>query len=173
MANFVEVSRVINADPLTLYSMVSDVTRMGEWSPETKRAEWLKGATGPAVGAHFRGVNKLGSKKWAIECVVTKAEPGREFAFNATAGPIKFATWSYSFEVQDGGTLVTESCDDRRGLLLTWVGALISGVKDREARNKVNISETLDALKAAAERTVPADGPSQHGDDAATSQDDA
>ncbi|MCB0973645.1 MAG: SRPBCC family protein [Actinobacteria bacterium] len=151
MGNFVEISRIIDADPDTLYAMVSDVTRMGEWSPETKRVEWIKGASAPVVGAHFRGVNQLGSKKWAIECVVTKAEPGKAFVFDATAGPLKFATWSYSFELQDGGTLVTESCQDRRGFFLNWVGSLISGVKDREARNKVNIADTLDALKAAAE----------------------
>ena len=26
---------------------------------------WIKGATGPAVGAKFKGRNRLGSKKWS------------------------------------------------------------------------------------------------------------
>ena len=34
-------SVVIHADADLLWSMVSDVTRVGEWSPETERAEWL------------------------------------------------------------------------------------------------------------------------------------
>ena len=41
----VEVSTVIDADPEALYDLVSDVTRMGEWSPETRSAEWLDSAT--------------------------------------------------------------------------------------------------------------------------------
>ena len=46
-----EVSTEIAAAPETVYALVSDITRMGEWSPETVRAVWTRGATGPAVGA--------------------------------------------------------------------------------------------------------------------------
>ncbi|HLH29443.1 MAG TPA: SRPBCC family protein, partial [Acidimicrobiales bacterium] len=38
-----------------VWELVSDVTRIGEFSPETFEAEWLDGATGPAVGVRFRG----------------------------------------------------------------------------------------------------------------------
>lgn len=151
MGKTVEVQQFIAADAEALYDMVSDVSRMGEWSPETVRCVWVKGAAGPAVGSRFRGVNQLGDKKWAIESVVTKADRGRAFVFDATAGPIHYATWSYAFAPADGGTLVTESCDDRRGRFLTFVGSLISGVKDRSVHNKQNIANTLRALKAAAE----------------------
>ena len=34
---------------------MSDVTKIGSYSPETFEAQWLDGATGPAVGARFRG----------------------------------------------------------------------------------------------------------------------
>jgi uncharacterized protein YndB with AHSA1/START domain len=53
MADVVSVERTIAASPDALWKMVSDVTRMGEWSPENTGGEWLKGATGPAVGAKF------------------------------------------------------------------------------------------------------------------------
>jgi len=39
-----------------VWDLVSDITRIGEFSPETFEAEWLGDATGPAVGARFRGV---------------------------------------------------------------------------------------------------------------------
>src|SRR3954466_15495223 len=43
------------APPEKVWDLVSDVTRIGEFSPETFDAEWLDGATGPAVGTRFRG----------------------------------------------------------------------------------------------------------------------
>ncbi|HAS09465.1 MAG TPA: SRPBCC family protein, partial [Acidimicrobiaceae bacterium] len=51
----VSVSREIAAPPQRVWELISDITRMGEWSPETTGGKWLKGATGPAVGARFRG----------------------------------------------------------------------------------------------------------------------
>src|SRR3954467_15899573 len=52
----------VDAPPETVYAVVSDVTRMGEWSPETVRCEWLGGATGPAVGANSRGRTRGASR---------------------------------------------------------------------------------------------------------------
>ena len=43
------------ASPETIWELVSDVTKIGRYSPETFEAEWLDGATGPVVGARFRG----------------------------------------------------------------------------------------------------------------------
>src|SRR4051812_29945801 len=55
-----EVSIEIEATPEDVYALVSDITRMGEWSPECRRCTWTKGASGPAVGARFRARNKGG-----------------------------------------------------------------------------------------------------------------
>jgi uncharacterized protein YndB with AHSA1/START domain len=57
MSNPVVVSKEVNASPETVFAMVSDLTRMGEWSPENQGGQWVKGATGPAVGAQFKGRN--------------------------------------------------------------------------------------------------------------------
>lgn len=48
----------IAAAPDKVYAMVSDITRMGEWSPECVSCRWAKGATGPAVGARFKATNR-------------------------------------------------------------------------------------------------------------------
>ena len=45
----------IDAPPEVVYDLVADVTRTPEFSPEVRRCTWLDGATGPAVGARFRG----------------------------------------------------------------------------------------------------------------------
>ena len=36
----------VSAQPDAVYALISDVTRMGEWSPETRSCEWLDGASG-------------------------------------------------------------------------------------------------------------------------------
>lgn len=41
-----EVHVHVDAPPEIVYGVVSDVTRMGEWSPETVKCAWLDGAVG-------------------------------------------------------------------------------------------------------------------------------
>jgi hypothetical protein len=52
----------MNASPEKIWDLVSDVTKIGRYSPETFEAEWLEGATGPTVGAKFRGHVKRNGK---------------------------------------------------------------------------------------------------------------
>jgi len=58
----VSVSRDVSATPEEVWKLITDLPRMGEWSPENRGGTWAKGATGPAVGAHFAGKNKNGKK---------------------------------------------------------------------------------------------------------------
>ncbi len=37
----------MSASPQAVWELVSDVTRIGEFSPETFEAEWIDGAAGP------------------------------------------------------------------------------------------------------------------------------
>ena len=71
----------IDAPPEFAYDLVSDVTRMGEWSPETYRCKWLRGASGPAIGARFEGYNRRGRARWSNTLEVLVADRGQEFAF--------------------------------------------------------------------------------------------
>ena len=100
-----KASVVVASSPETLYEMVSDVTRMGEWSPVCKACWWDEG-DGPRVGAWFTGRNELPERSWETHCQVLAAEPGKEFAF-ATGGNL--VRWGYEFQPADGGTEVTES----------------------------------------------------------------
>ena len=50
-----EVSLHMDAPPEKVWDLVSDVTRIGEFSPETFEARWTRGSTGPEVGASFKG----------------------------------------------------------------------------------------------------------------------
>ncbi len=76
------MSREIAAPADKVWRMVSDLPRMGEWSPENEGGTWLKGATGPVPGALFRGSNRNGAKKWKTRVKITDADPGRRLSFD-------------------------------------------------------------------------------------------
>lgn len=146
----ITVSRQIPAPAAEVWGLVSDVTRMGEWSPEATGGKWLKGASGPAVGARFKGTNEAGGKKWSTTCEVTECAPGERFTFRVTGGPFKVATWSYGFEPADGGTRVTESWTDERHPVMARLFGRITGIHDRATHNRANMERTLEALERAA-----------------------
>jgi hypothetical protein len=149
-----EVSTEIAAPPETVYALVSDVTRMGEWSPECFKAVWVKGASGPAVGARFRAWNKGGrGPAWFNSPVVTVADPGREFAFNRSGPGIGSYTWRYVLTPTPDGTRVTESFDADKllGPVMTWLTEKWTGSPDRDADLRRGMTTTLARLKQAAE----------------------
>ncbi len=145
------VSRSIAASPDVVWGLVSDVTRMGEWSPETTRGVWLKGATGPVVGARFKGENELGKKSWATVCEVVECEPGRSFCFRVKGGPLGVALWEYHIEPEGDGCVVEERWTDERGWLVRTTGKMISGVEHDAAWNTKGMEQTLERLAAVAE----------------------
>lgn len=151
MADPVSVTTHINASPAVVYDLVSDLPRMGELSPENTGGKWLGSATGPAVGARFKGTNRNGARRWSTTCTVTEATPGKTFAFDVKAGPFAVARWTYRITPSGAGCDVTETFDDHRSGWMHTVGALASGVKDRTTHNTAGMEATLERLKAAAE----------------------
>ena len=145
------MSRDVAAVPEAVWSMVSDITRMGEWSPENEGAAWLAGATAPIVGASFRGTNRQGAKRWKTVATVTSAEPGRRFTFQVIAGRMRVAEWDYTFRTSPMGCLVTETWTDQRGRLATAIARRVTGVADRPTHNRAGMEVTLERLATAAE----------------------
>ena len=145
----VVVSKEIAASPEVVWAMVSDLTRMGEWSPENKGGEWAKGATGPAVGAIFKGRNSNGKKSWSTTVKVTEFEPSKKISFELMVGPSAWCDWVWEVTPSATGTLVTHSWIDRRGKFANWLGGKVSGVTDRASHNRANMERTLDALAGA------------------------
>ena len=144
----------IDAPPDEVYGLVSDITRMGEWSPECYRCEWTKGATGPAVGARFKAKNKGGrGPSWFNTPKVTVADQGKEFAFNRSGPGIGSYTWRYVMEPTPEGTRLTESFDAERplGKAMTWITEKWTGSSDRDADLHQGMETTLSRIKAAAE----------------------
>lgn len=151
MTRHLEVSREIAASPQAVFEAISDVTRMGEWSPECYACEWIDGATGPAVGAKFDGHNRNGDKEWTTQGEIVECVPGERFVFHALARDFHFATWGYQIEATDTGCRVTETWDDLRPDEIIARGPAISGVEDRPGFNAESMATTLERIAAAVE----------------------
>ena len=150
----VEVRADIAAPPETVWRLVSDLDRMGEWSPECTGINWVgapPGPAGPAVGAVFKGRNRIGIRRWSTKGTIVAADPDRRIAWDIAALGLPGARWGYSIEPTDGGCRVTETWEDKRGGLLQLLGSVATGVKDRAAHNEAGMRTTLERLKAAAE----------------------
>jgi uncharacterized protein YndB with AHSA1/START domain len=151
MSDAIGDSIEIAAPAEKVWAMVSDVTRMPQWSPEQAATKWVGGANGPAVGARFRGTNRNGWRTWSTSCRVTEAEPGRRFAFRVRSYGMPVADWIYEFTPTHGGCTVHESTIDRRNFLIHHGGTLVTGIRNRSMHNLDGIRATLAAIKAAAE----------------------
>jgi uncharacterized protein YndB with AHSA1/START domain len=105
-----EVTLTIAGAPEKVWDLVSDITRIGEFSPETFEARWTHGATGPAVGARFKGHvkrNGVGPTYWS-PCTVTKCVENKVFEFAVGLDGNALTTWGYRLEAEGDGTRVTE-----------------------------------------------------------------
>lgn len=147
----VKVSRDVMADPAQVWELVSDLPRMGQWSPEATGGRWLGGATGASRGARFAGRNRRGWRRWSTLATVVECDPGSSFAFDVTSGPIRVARWRYDIVAIDGGCRVTESWEDQRPGFFAWATSFVTGVHDRARQNRENMSSTLAALARTAE----------------------
>jgi hypothetical protein len=148
MSHQIEVNKVVAASPEQVYALVSDLPSMGRFSPENTGGRWVKGSTGPTVGAKFEGTNAIGKKKWKTLATVTAAQPATVFAFDVVAAGCKVAGWGFALEPAEGGTKVTHFWDDHRNPVIAKLTGLAVGVKDRAVHNEANMRRTLDGIAA-------------------------
>lgn len=142
----------MQATPEAVWDLVSDVTKIGRYSPETFEAEWLDGATGPAVGVSFRGHvkrNGRGPTYWTT-CKVVGCEPGREFTFAVVQGDKTVNTWSYTIAAAGDGCDVTESFELAPMLAMRIYWALAGWARGRT--NREGMRATLERIRAEVEK---------------------
>jgi ligand-binding SRPBCC domain-containing protein len=143
----------MNAPAEKIWAFVSDVRTTSQYAEETFEAEWLGGATEPAVGARFRGHvlrNGRPPAYWTT-CEVTHCEPGREFGFVVLVpGGRKVNNWHYAFAPSGEGTDVTESFRMEENLFTKAFWAVAG--KLRGNTNRRNMQNTLEKIKAIVER---------------------
>lgn len=147
-----EVSVHMDAPVENVWSLVSDVTRIGEFSPETFEAKWTKGSTGPTVGATFSGHvkrNGVGPTYWS-PCVVTKSVENEVFEFAVGTEKVAVNNWGYRLEADGTGTKVTEYFRLEPLLPMRLYWSLMGHLRGRS--NEREMLTTLERMKAVVEK---------------------
>ncbi|MEB4208027.1 SRPBCC family protein [Mycobacterium sp. 94-17] len=141
----------MDAAPDDIWWLVADIRNTGRFSPETFEAEWLDGATGPAVGVRFRGHvkrNEIGPIYWTT-CRITACEPGREFGFQVMVGNTAVNNWHYRFTPTASGTNVTESFWVKDFRMPRFVQFVFGELRRR--RNIRDMTTTLERIREVVE----------------------
>jgi hypothetical protein len=148
------VSVKMRAPAERIWSLIADVTEIGRFSPETFEAQWSDGATGPVLGARFRGHVKRNGKGpvYWTNCVVTACESGRVFAFNVVHGDAVVNSWRYDLRDDGEFTEVTESFELPRRPLLRVYWTLLGWARSKT--NESGMRATLERIR----EVVEADG---------------
>lgn len=99
----------VAATPESIFGLVSDVTRVGEWSGECRGCEWIGGVNGAAVGARFRGQNRRGGFRWNRTSEVVEFEPPQRFVWRTVPLGIypDSSVWTITIESNGENTTVT------------------------------------------------------------------
>jgi len=133
------VAVVVDATVPQVWEVISDVTRIGEWSHECHGARWLGNADGPSPGVRFRGRNRAGWARWGRTCEITTVDPPRQIVWR-TVPTLLFpdsTQWRIQLEpTSDGRTLITQSFTVLRApwLLDRLYARLIPSHQNRDAR---------------------------------------
>ena len=143
----------VEADPAAVYDLVSDQTRVGEWSPQCVRCEWEDPARAGEVGAVFVGHNETADRSWSTRSTVVVADRPREFAWEVGPGLVR---WAFQIERDGHGARLTESWQFLDGGLAMFAerygDEAEAQIADRTQAAHEGIPQTLRAVKDILER---------------------
>jgi hypothetical protein len=146
------VEVVTAAAPDSVWQVVSDISRTGEWSHECAGGEWLAGATSAAPGARFRARNRHGRMAWQRVNEVVVADAPRQLSWQTVSSRLypDSTRWTVDLEPVEGGTRIVQSFEVLKLLrFFDWLYAhTIPAHRDRTEA----LTQDLRNLAAVAER---------------------
>jgi uncharacterized protein YndB with AHSA1/START domain len=138
----------INAPVGKVWTLVSDLSRMPQWSPQCR----LMKSLGPLrQGTKTVNLNRRNRMFWPTTSTVTEVIPEKKLAFRVHQNG---AIWCYELEPTDTGTRLVESRHAENGVSAfsnMSVNAMMGGVPNFERELVEGMNETLARIKAAAE----------------------
>lgn len=161
----VEVTLRVSTSPQDVWSLVTDIGLPARHSSELQSTQWLDGATGPKVGARFRGFNAhpaLG--EWSTVCVVVEVVPERRWVWEVV-GPDGDPSATWAFEVDPGRDAVTVRQWARMGPGPSGLTPAILASPQKEARIvgnrleewRTSMAANLEGLRRQLEGAAPSD----------------
>ena len=138
----------VAAPPATVWGVVSDVRRTGEWSPECFRVLPL----GPVrAGGLLLGVNRRGRIRWVTLSRVVSYRPEREIGWRVLTNR---SEWRYELRPGPAGTTVTETRRTPRGegrFALWFTRVFLDGQAVHDAELERGMRAGLERIGALAE----------------------
>ncbi|MEO7397529.1 MAG: SRPBCC family protein [Ilumatobacteraceae bacterium] len=158
----VEVSIDVAAPSATVWALVSDIGLSARFSTEVSGAEWLDGADGPALDAHFVGHSAHDAiGEWTTTCIVTGFELQRLFEWSVIGrdGDVS-SIWRYTL-TEGGDSAVHLDHWFQMGPGRGGLNDAIESMPDKEGRivarrldeHRVNMERVVAGVKELAEAT--------------------
>lgn len=144
-----QATATINATPAKVWSLVSDLPRMAQWSPQVVKTKVFGEVK---QGARFVNLNKQGWKRWPTSAKVVRFEAEKDIAFRITENR---TVWSFQLtDNGDGTTEVShrrETPDGISGLSKGLTKVVLGGQEAFGEELQTGMQQTLAKLKADAE----------------------
>jgi uncharacterized protein YndB with AHSA1/START domain len=139
----------VAAPPAKVWSLLTDLPRMSQWSPQVVRTI-VRG--GPVqLGTRAFNINHRGPLVWPTRTKVVAFEPHREFAFRVKENQ---TIWSFTLEPTEAGTRVTQrrsAPDGISDISLKLTRIALGGQQTFTRELKAGMRQTLERVKAESE----------------------
>ncbi|MGW0176667.1 SRPBCC family protein [Rhodococcus sp. NPDC003322] len=149
MTNTLEADIEIDATADAVWRVISDLERMGKWSPQCKV---MKVFGGPVrQGTRTFNVNKKGLLVWPTSAKVIRFEPGKAIAWRVSEN---HTIWTYELTPTETGTRVTERREAPTGTTKVssfLVDKFMGGTADFEVEMISGMNLTLARIKSEVE----------------------
>lgn len=145
----------IDAPVEEVWRLVSDVTRMPEWSPQVESVRLRSGFEEVTLGTEFTNRNTLGDGlDWTTHATITAYDAPREIAFRVEEN---WVTWRFVLAPTAGGTLLSqrrEAPDGISDLSQQLTDGFMGGIERFSETMRSGMAETLTRIKLAAEKVA-------------------
>lgn len=147
-APLLEASTEIKATPEQVWKVVSDLQRMGEWSPQCRKTI-VRGGGPVTLGTKTININKRGLLVWPTRSKVVRYEPNKEIAYKIAENN---SVWSFTITPTGDGVTLTERREAPNGtskVSQVLINAAMGGEKPFDAELVDGMNQTLTKIKLA------------------------
>ncbi|NBE99299.1 SRPBCC family protein [Nonomuraea sp. KC401] len=97
------IEELLPASAKAIWTVLTDPTRVGEWSSECRTSHWLDGATEPTAGARYIGWSQVRWISWSRACRILRADRPHQYQFE-TISRSHCTHWSFQLEPSGAAT---------------------------------------------------------------------